>query len=74
MTSSPVTCMGCGGQNTCYQSFSGGREYYCSDCDDTFPYQPGEAPPRVQMLADGRFDELRAEMRAEMDRRSGNPE
>jgi hypothetical protein len=64
-----MTCRGCDGTNTTYASFSGGREYYCEDCDDNFPYEPGEAPRRIQMIADGRFEELRAEMREELARR-----
>lgn len=57
------TCAGCGGTNTTYAAFSGGREYYCKTCDDNFPYEAGTAPRRVQMLADGKVNELRAEMR-----------
>lgn len=57
------TCGGCGGTDTTYAAFSGGREYYCKICDDNFPYEEGTAPRRVQMLADGKVDELRAEMR-----------
>ncbi len=59
---------------TVYQSFSGGREWYCGTCDTTGPYPQGEAPRRVQMLADGRTDELRAEMTAEMERRYPSPQ
>lgn len=66
-----LKCVECGGTDTQYQAFSGGREYYCSDCDEVWPYAEGEAPRRVQMIADGRFEELRAEMGAELDRRSG---
>lgn len=57
-------CWACGGINTTYTLFSGGREYYCEDCDDNFPYEKGQAPRRVQMIADGKFAELRAEMKA----------
>lgn len=57
------TCWSCGGSETTYAAFSGGHEYYCTDCDDNFPYEEGTAPRRVQMLADGRTDELREEMR-----------
>jgi hypothetical protein len=49
--------------------FSGGREYYCKPCDNHGMYEQGEAPPRVQMLADGRFAELRTEMREEIAKR-----
>lgn len=58
-------CWACGGTKTTYALFSGGREYYCEDCDDNFPYEEGQAPRRVQMIADGKFAELRAEMRQE---------
>jgi hypothetical protein len=58
----PHRCWACGGSKTTYALFSGGREYYCEGCDDNFPYEEGTAPRRVQMLADGRFAELRAEM------------
>lgn len=57
-------CWACGGTKTTYALFSGGREYYCEDCDDNFPYEEGQAPRRVQMIADGKFAELRAEMKA----------
>lgn len=60
------TCWNCNQPGTTYQSFSGGREYYCPTCDDTFTYREGQAPRRVQMIADGRFDELHVEMRQEM--------
>ena len=58
-----MKCGMCGGGNTVYAAFSGGKEYYCYDCQDNASYEPGEAPRRAQMLADGRLDELRAEMR-----------
>lgn len=57
------TCHECGCTEAVYQPFSGGREYYCPQCGDVHAYLEGEAPRRVQMIADGRFDELRAEMR-----------
>lgn len=60
-------CGMCGGTNTIYSMFSGGKEYYCSDCDDNAAYEPGEAPRRVQMIADGRIAELRAEMDEHLD-------
>jgi len=56
-----TVCWSCEGSNTTYQSFSGGQEYYCFDCDDCFPYRD-ERPRRVQMLADGQGAELRDEM------------
>ena len=61
-------CPDCG-EPTVYQAFSGGREWYCKPCDNHGMYEQGQAPPRAQMLADGRYGELRAEMRAEIDRR-----
>lgn len=60
-----MRCQGCGGTNTTYQLFSGGREYYCEDCDDTFPYEKGQAPRRIQMIADARTAELIQELRRE---------
>lgn len=56
-------CWACKGTNTTYALFSGGTEYYCEDCDDNFPYEDGEAPRRIQMIADGKFVELHQEMR-----------
>jgi len=64
----PHRCWSCGGTNTTYAVFSGGREYYCEDCDDKFPYEEGTAPRRVQMIADGKFAELREEMHEHLDR------
>lgn len=58
----PHRCWACGGANTTYALFSGGTEYYCEDCDDNFPYEDGTTPRRVQMIADGKFDQLHAEM------------
>jgi hypothetical protein len=60
-------CAECGGTNTVYQAFSGGREYYCPDCGYDGPYEIGDAPRRVQMIADGKFDELREEMHKHLD-------
>lgn len=62
-------CVSCEGTIT-YQAFSGGREYYCPNCDDVFPYDSGAAPRRVQMIADGRHVELHAEMSEELGRRA----
>lgn len=64
----PHRCPYCG-TVTVYQAFSGGREWYCEPCDTTGEYPQGAAPRRVQMLADGRIDDLKAEMRAESARR-----
>lgn len=68
----PHRCPSCG-ELTVYQSFSGGREFYCKGCDNHGMYEAGEAPPRAQMLADGRVDELRAQMREEIVRRKAEP-
>jgi hypothetical protein len=63
------TCTDCGG-GVVYQSFGGGREWYCPACDITGAYdEDAERPPRVQMLADGHYDELRADMHQEIQRR-----
>ncbi len=56
------TCWACSKPGIQYQPFSGGREYFCPTCEDTFPYREGQAPRRAQMLQDGRFEELKAEM------------
>lgn len=63
---SETTCSHCGGTDTCYQMFSAGTEYYCETCEEVFPYEPGTAPRRVQMIADGKLAELRWEMREEL--------
>ena len=55
-------CWSCRNAGIQYQPFSGGKEYYCPTCEDVFPYREGQAPRRVQMIADGRLGELRAEM------------
>lgn len=65
---SPHRCPDCD-EPTEYQRFSGGREFYCRPCDNHGMYPEGAAPPRLQMLADGKFDELRQEMRAEIVKR-----
>jgi hypothetical protein len=61
------TCTDCGGP-VAYRSFSGGREWWCPCGADGFYDEDAERPPRVQMLADGRYDELRAEMHQEIER------
>lgn len=58
-----VACGVCGSEDIQYQPFSGGREYYCPACEDVHPYESGQAPRRAQMLQDGKFDELKQEMR-----------
>ena len=55
-------CSVCGCPDIIYALFSGGREDFCPACEDNHPYEPGTAPRRVQMIADGQFDQLRAEM------------
>lgn len=70
----PHRCPTCN-ELTTYQRFSGGREYYCAKCDDHGMYQEGDVrPPRVQMLADGKVDELRGEMREEIAKRKAAAE
>lgn len=49
---------------TTYQSFSGGREWYCDNCKEDGRYEPGEDPlPRAILLqtTSGRI-QLRDEM------------
>ena len=59
-----TVCWACGGDDTTYQAFSGGQEYYCRTCEDSFPYrEDSEVPPRVLML---RTDEGREALAAEM--------
>ena len=77
----PHQCPDCG-TLTVYQSYSGGREYYCPTCKDGGLYPEGAAPPRVQLLADGKYDELQQDMREEIiaihepgdDRNEENPQ
>ncbi len=47
---------------TTYKLFSGGKEWYCGQCHTDGEYESGEAPRRVQLIQDGKFEELRAEM------------
>lgn len=47
--------------------FSGGREWFCPNCEADGSYPADEGPRRVQMLRDGRHDELRQEMREHLD-------
>jgi len=61
-----TTCTACGGENVTYQAFSGGREFYCRDCESAHPYPEELLPPRLKLLREGRIDELRAQLRAEM--------
>jgi hypothetical protein len=56
-------CPECGAK-TQYQTYSGGREWYCPSCKTNGPYGDGEAPRRAAMLTtpEGRTT-LRGEMR-----------
>jgi hypothetical protein len=69
-----VSCEACGGANTSYQILSGGREYWCRDCESEFPYRDDERPPRLQLMVDGRWDELRADMEEHFRREKDNKE
>jgi hypothetical protein len=67
-------CEGCGGRNTHYRVFSGGREYYCPDCEYEGSYPPPEEMdpserPRAMLLQteDGRVA-LKAQMDQELAR------
>lgn len=61
-------CHSCESDNTQYALFSGGREYWCLECDSDGLYDDDSRPPRVQMLVDGKIDELRQEMNNHLDR------
>jgi hypothetical protein len=57
-------CSICGGP-TVYQSFSGGREWYCEACDTTGTYpKDGPGLPRATLL---RTPEGTVALRAQMD-------
>ena len=62
-----IRCPVCGGTNTTYAAFSAGREMYCGDCHDNHMIPDEDRPSRLQMMVDGRWDELRSEMYAELD-------
>ncbi len=55
-------CGVCGSKRIQYASYSGGKEYYCFECDDHHPYDE-DPSRRVKMIQDGQFEELRNEMR-----------
>lgn len=59
----------CGAESV-YQMFSGGREFYCPDCEMQAFYPEGKGGPRVRLLAeaDGAF-KLRRMMYDEIGRR-----
>lgn len=58
------------GEPTVYQSFSGGREFYCEACDGGGYYPEGEGGPQARLLAtkDGSY-KLRRRMYDEIARR-----
>lgn len=62
-------CPTCGNETT-YQVFSGGKEWYCKTCDINGEYGADETPRRLKMLQSetGRIA-LRAEMDQELARR-----
>lgn len=54
-----------------YQSFSGGREFYCDACGMQACYPEGEGGPRARLIAQGPdgIAVLRAQMDQELARR-----
>lgn len=62
-------CPTCGNKTT-YQAFSGGKEWFCDECQETGYYPEGQAPSRAQLLQTeaGRIT-LKAEMDQELARR-----
>lgn len=60
-----MICPKCGTENNTYQSFSGGREMWCYDHDDTFMIADAEGPPpRATLL---QTPEGRIALKAQMD-------
>lgn len=57
------TCPECDAE-TVYQPFSGGREWYCENCQSNGPYPDGQAPRRAGLL---QSEAGRVALRAEMD-------
>jgi len=58
------------GHETVYQLFSGGAEFWCHECDYGGLYpKEGRPDSPSKMLADGRIDEFRAHMNAELEKR-----
>lgn len=45
-------CENCGSVDTCYQLFSGGKEYYCMDCEyiGSYPLIDNLAPEQIAKL------------------------
>ena len=62
------------GAPTTYQSFSGGREFYCPSCENNGLYPEGDGGPRARLLAQPNGAvALRAQMDQELARRRDNP-
>jgi ribosomal protein L37AE/L43A len=62
-------CPNCENETT-YQAFSGGREWYCEHCEETGSYPEGAAPRRAGLLqTEAGRTALRAEMDQELARR-----
>lgn len=61
-----TTCEACGSDQVSYRPFSGGTEYWCRACESAHPYPEELLLPRLRLLREGRQDELRARMRAEL--------
>jgi uncharacterized protein (DUF983 family) len=60
-------------EETKYAMFSGGKEWFCPTCGADGSYEDtDDIPPRVRMLRDGRTEELRVEIRQEIDRRKAS--
>lgn len=58
------------GHETVYQTLSGGEEWWCEICE-VRNYYPKEGRPEspAKMLAEGRIEEFRALMNAELEKR-----
>ena len=58
------------GHETVYQLFSGGREWWCNECDYSAFYPEKNRPESpAKMLADGRIDEFRKVINEELEKR-----
>ena len=60
------------GHETVYQLMSGGKEFYCEECDYNGFYPNGGPDSPRKLLAEGKFDEFRARMLEELERRKRN--